>query len=85
MQQAAQLDSAREETDHGPPQFLPDGKNSLVQVSSRRVENTGIYIASLDGNDRTRVLTTNFNAMFVPPGYLTFVRGAALVAQRFDW
>jgi len=82
---ATRLDSAREETDHGPPQFLPDGKHILLQVRSRLAENTGTYIASLDGNGRRQVLASNYNAMFAPPGYLIFVRGATLVAQRFDW
>jgi Tol biopolymer transport system component len=82
---ARQLDSAREETSHGPPQFLRDGKQTLFQVRSSRAENSGIYIGPADMSRATRVLTTNFNALFAPPGHLIFVSGATLVAQKFDW
>jgi hypothetical protein len=84
VRQATQLDSAREETDHGPPQILPDGKHFLFQVLSGRPENTGMFIASLDGKGRTHVLTTNLNALFAPPGYLVFVRGIMIpkLSQR---
>src|SRR5262249_8090907 len=64
---ALKLDSIREETDYGPPQSLPDGKHVLFQVGSRRPEYTGAYVGSLDGGVKTRVLTTNFSPIFVPP------------------
>ena len=82
---ATQLDSTREETGHATPHFLPDGKHFLFQVRSRRPENSGVHIGSLDGNGRTRVSSSDFNAAFAPPGYLIFVRGGTLVAQLFNW
>ena len=41
-------------------------------------------VGAVDGSDTTRVVAADSNAVFVPPGYLLFVRQRTLVAQRFD-
>jgi Tol biopolymer transport system component len=84
LRPVTRLDSARGETAHTYPQFLPDGKHFLFLVRSGTTENNGIYVGSLDSNSKTKIVSADFNAVFVP-GYLAFVRGDALVAQRFDW
>ena len=48
-------------------------------------EDRGIYVASLDSQERKRVVASeHHNAAYSPSGHLLFVRGDALVAQRFD-
>jgi Tol biopolymer transport system component len=75
------LDKSRENS-HRWPQFLPDGRHFLFW--SRQVEKSGMYVGSLDSKETKRVLDTDFNAKYAPPGYLLFVRGSALMAQPFD-
>jgi Tol biopolymer transport system component len=78
------LDQSRQETRHSFPRFLPDGRHFLYLVKSTIKQNTGIYIGSLDSKDTRRLLGTEFNAAYAPPGYLLFVRDGILMAQRFD-
>jgi Tol biopolymer transport system component len=75
------LDKSRE-IFHRWPQFLPDGRHFLYV--SRQVEKSGVYVGSLDSKETKRILDTDFNAKYAPPGYLLFVRGSALMAQPFD-
>ena len=80
-----QLDASREETSHRFPSFLPDGKHFIYTVRSARSQNWGISIASLDNPKGTVVTTgTDWSAQVVPPGYLLFMRGPALMAQGMD-
>jgi hypothetical protein len=44
----------------------------------------GVYVASLDGGESTRVLASETAALHAPPGYLLRVSEGVLVAQRFD-
>ena len=78
------LNQSRQEVAHLWPQFLPDNRHFLFLVQSRRPEYTGIYVGSLDSNESTLVLNTSLKARFAAPGYLLFMRGQALMAQRFD-
>ena len=66
------------------PQFLPDGRHYLYLSEDLRPERQGIYVAVLGADDRKQIVTTGYNAAFVPPATLLFVRGDELVAQRFD-
>ncbi len=66
------------------PQFLPDGRHYLYLSDDMHPEKRGIYVASLDSNERKRVLASETNAAYAPPGYLLYLRGDALMAQRFD-
>ena len=63
------------------PQFLPDGRHFLYLS---RQEKSGIYVGSLDSKETRRILYSQVSAMYAPPGYLLFVREAALMAQPFD-
>jgi serine/threonine protein kinase len=75
------LDKTRENS-HRWPQFLPDGRHFLY--FSRQPEKSGVYVGSLDSKETKRILDTDYNALYAPPGYLLFVREAALMAQPFD-
>jgi Tol biopolymer transport system component len=85
------LDGSRGETTHDFPVFLPDGRHFLYTIYSRKRENGGIYVGSLDSPDvRIRLLEDISNAEYVAAspadtasGYLLFARGEVLMAQRF--
>jgi len=82
------LDPARQEVQHLWPQFLRDGRHFIYLVQSTRPENTGIYAGSLDSKERRLILRTSSNAAYAGldpgTGYLLYMRGATLMAQRFD-
>ena len=65
------------------PQLLPDGRHFLF--NSRAVGVTsGLHIGSLDDSTTRRLLPIDTRAVYSPLGYLLYVRGASLYAQRFD-
>jgi len=70
------------------PVFLPDGKHFLYTSvnfgADLRSKANGIYVASLDSAERRRIVGSNANAAYVPPGYLLFLHDGTLMAQRFD-
>jgi Tol biopolymer transport system component len=78
------LDSSGQETGHGFPYFLPDGKHFLYFARNRKLESSAIYVGSLDSKERALVLNATSNAAFVPPGHLLFNRQGTLMAQPFD-
>jgi Tol biopolymer transport system component len=80
---------------HHWPEFLPDGRRFLFVVSTGQPEEYGIYVASLDGGEPTRIMKDASRAVYAPPGYLLLVArndspppGASatglLVAYPFD-
>jgi serine/threonine protein kinase len=79
-----------QESGHGYPQFLPDGKRFLYFVESRGSNTQGIYAGSLDRpQDRVQILRTSAKALYAPPvaghsGYLLWLRDQTLLAQRFE-
>jgi Tol biopolymer transport system component len=79
-----QLDPATGETTHRWPDFLPDGVHFLY-LARQTSENqpAGVYIGSLEGSLRKKVLDGPSNARYAEPGYLLFVRNTTLFAQRF--
>ncbi|HEV8430679.1 MAG TPA: hypothetical protein VGQ41_22445, partial [Pyrinomonadaceae bacterium] len=78
------LDQSRFENSHRWPFFLPDGRHFLYVVRINRAEGGGVYVGSLDSKEVNRLLVTNTNAIFAPPGFLLFLRNDALMAQRFN-
>lgn len=80
------------ETDLHEPFFLPDGRRFLyLAISSGKKDAGGIYVGSLDGKLRQRVLDHDSNAVFVAGdandryrGYLLFGREGGLMALAFD-
>jgi serine/threonine protein kinase len=78
---------------HGRPFFLPDGKHFLYYQLASKTEATGIYAGSLDvkpaEQNEKRLLDSPAGVIYVNspgkgPGYLMFMRGAALMTQPFD-
>jgi predicted Ser/Thr protein kinase len=81
---AVQMDSAHRERTHRWPHFLPGGRRFLFLVQSALAEQTGVYVASLDGKTRKFLIRSESNAVYAPPGYLLWVDGDALLGQAFD-
>ena len=78
------LDQSNFETSHRWPYFLPDGRHFLFFVRSGRVENSGVYVGSLDSKETKRLLPSAIGAAYAPPGFLLFLRIDTLMAQPFD-
>jgi Tol biopolymer transport system component len=68
------------------PSLLPDGHHVLYTVNQNweAGENSGIFVATIDGKDERRLLPILSNARYVEPGYLIYAREGSLRAQRFD-
>ena len=65
------------------PQFLPDGRHFIYKSGWNGWSVGTINVGSLDGTPITHLLDS-VQAAYADPGYLLFVQGTALVAQRFD-
>jgi serine/threonine protein kinase len=66
------------------PSFLPDGQHFLYARLGASQDANGVYVGSLDGTVKQRLVSTPSGAVYAPPGYLLFVRDGALLAQRFE-
>ncbi len=77
-------DRARQELSHLFPSFLPDGQHFLYAIQSGQKETRGIYLGSLDGKVKQRLLSDYSSAVYAPPGFLLFRREESLLAQPFD-
>jgi len=91
--QVTTVDRPRQEIDHFYPSFLPDGRHFLYYIQSGQKETRGVYIGSLDGTLKWRLLDdiTPIRYMAAVPGdtaggagWLVFKRDDALLAQPFD-
>jgi serine/threonine protein kinase len=82
--QVTRLDSARQETTHRFPCFLPDGIHFLFFAGAGG-ENSdeGVMVGSLDGSTLKKVSDGHSDALYAN-GYLLFVRQQILLAQPFD-
>ena len=67
---------------HELPQLLPDGKSFLFH--KRQTATIETWLARLDGKEPKLLLTKASQAYFAPPGYLLYLEGGSLFAQRFD-
>ena len=81
---ATQMDTDHGELFHRFPAFLPDGRRFLFVIQSNIPENSGLYIGSLDSNEKTRIGDIRSRAAYADPGYLLFTRNRTLMAQPFD-
>jgi eukaryotic-like serine/threonine-protein kinase len=67
------------------PQFLPDGRRFLYTKSQPGgIPPRELRVASLDSKENRLVMRTDSRAEYAAPGYLLYVRDAALFAQPFD-
>jgi serine/threonine protein kinase/Tol biopolymer transport system component len=78
------LDETRHETAHYAPWFLPDGRHFLYVAISSDPQKSGVYVADLASKIRKQVISESTRTLYVAPGFLLFVRDAALMAQPFD-
>jgi Tol biopolymer transport system component len=73
-------------TTHRWPYFLPDGKHFLYLAanhSAPRSEQSGIYVASLEGGDARRLVSTYGGAQYAS-GWLLYCVETSLMALAFD-
>jgi serine/threonine protein kinase len=70
-------------TGHRYPQFLPGGRQFLFFAAGPDAVR-GIHAGSLDSTQTTRVVASDSQGAYLPPGWLLFVRQGALLAQPFD-
>jgi eukaryotic-like serine/threonine-protein kinase len=83
------LDTSRGENAHYWPLILPGGRKFLYFVRSIRLENSGIYVAAIDGSNPVRLVSSLSSGIYAPalnrrPGYLLWVQNSDLLAQPFD-
>jgi serine/threonine protein kinase len=71
-----------DEGPHGAPQILPDGKSLLF--AKQRTTTVETWLVRADGTDPKLLLTTATQALYASPGYLIYMQGDSLLAQRFD-
>ena len=67
---------------HQFPQFLPDGRHFLYHRLN--LNPPGVYIGQLDGSETQHLIDADSAAVYVPSGYLLFLRQDTLFAQAFD-
>ncbi|HEX4948988.1 MAG TPA: protein kinase [Blastocatellia bacterium] len=89
---ATDVDTARGDTSHATPTFLPDGQHFIFYIANPDPAKNGIYLSSLSGGEPRRLLSVDVRntGVAVNPadqskGWLTFVRQGALWAQPFDF
>ena len=81
---ATTLDSARGETAHRFPSFLPGGKRFLFVAFHGEPNELETCAGTPGSGPKVRLLTANSVATYTAPGYLMFRRQGAIFAQRFD-
>jgi serine/threonine protein kinase/Tol biopolymer transport system component len=68
---------------HRFPNFLDDGRHFLFYAQGEP-ETRGIYLGSLDSGETKRLTAADAAGIYMRPGWLAWLRGGALVAQRLD-
>jgi eukaryotic-like serine/threonine-protein kinase len=81
---ATTLDTARGETAHRFPSFLPGGKHFLYVALPGKDGNVETRVGALDGTLGPVLLTSPNTATYAEPGYLLFNQNGSVVAQPFD-
>ena len=74
------LDTAKGESLHLLPSFLPDGKHFLFSV----MPGNTLYLASLDAPSSRKEIRKGDSQAIFADGFLLYARQDTLVAQRFD-
>ncbi|MGI9101864.1 MAG: protein kinase domain-containing protein [Terriglobales bacterium] len=79
------VDVGKGELSHRWPEFLPDGKHYLFWIQgSSGIEDSGLYLGSLDSKSRQLLVNSDSSGTFAAPGYLLFVRDGTLMAQKLN-
>jgi Tol biopolymer transport system component len=66
------------------PHFLPDGRRFLYTSIPGNPAVSGTYIGALGSNVATRLTVSDGDALYLPNGWLLWVRAGTLVTQRLD-
>ncbi len=69
---------------YGSPYFLPDGRHYLFATWHGQNSKNGIYMGSLDPDEKIRIKDYCSEAVYTEPGYLLFQRERKLFAQAFN-
>jgi eukaryotic-like serine/threonine-protein kinase len=77
------LDASLQEGSHRWPSFLPDDSHFLFNLRSGLAERRGVYVGSLDGATPKSLVHSDASALYAN-GYLLFLSGNTLLAQKFD-
>ncbi len=83
-------DAAHSEVGHQFPHILPDGRHFLYLIKFAARENNAIYLGSLDGKEKKRLIGASTSFSYAPPsenakfGHLLFLREDTLMAQPLD-
>jgi eukaryotic-like serine/threonine-protein kinase len=78
------LDKSRHEKFHWLPYFLPDGRHFVYFSGVVEAGTGGICLGSLDSPQTRKLISTESNVSYAPPGFLIYGRQETLVAQPFD-
>ncbi len=78
------LDPTRLEIGHVYPSFLPDGRHFIYLAKSGQPEHRGIRIGSIDQPKSDFFVRSDSNGDYSSAGYLLFVRGRRILAQKLD-
>ena len=81
---ATTLDRAAGEIAHIAPHFLPGSDRLLYVIRNTDPTRSGLYVGQVGSAERSRLLEGEHPAIYAPPGYLLFSRGADVAAQKFD-
>ena len=65
------------------PYFLPDG-HRFIFYAAGAPDTAGIYLGAVDGGAPTRLTPADSSGIYLPSGWLLWVRAGTLVAQRLD-
>lgn len=65
------------------PVFLPDGLH-FMYVSRGGELDTGVFAASLDSKQSSKLLPIISRVAYAPPGYLIYIDQGSLMCRRFD-
>jgi Tol biopolymer transport system component len=79
-----ELDRTAIETSHRFPQFLPDGIHLLYFANADRAEQRGLYVASIESRQTTRLLATDVPGVFASTGHILVVQDETLLAYPFE-
>ncbi len=82
--EVTELDATRGESAHRYPCFLPDGEHFLFAALPRGPDGFRICVGSLSSRTVKAVMTADCAPVYAEPGYVVFVQGGRIVAQRFD-
>ena len=82
--QPTAIAKAEAETSPRWPHFLSDGRHFVYfQRKTQGATEEKIIVATLDSTERREIMTASSGVQTIP-GYIIFVRGRTLLAQRFD-